>query len=684
MASSALHAPAVTHDNIFFYYGVNRSSSFYVKVESRGIFHQHSRADPLHLYGLLTYEAPTGPLLTKKGAVAKRQPGPHKDQSEHFYCAQLLHYGLKPLKTKGPAKKALLAAFGSGKTLTVPAHILQLQEQLRIEYEAANASAKQKYEDECKERRKAQEKAQEQRRVEARKKFNEVLLLGEALHENLPTGKKSGTAKGKAKETTIASKKVSADNKKLQHIDIAGHFDVQAPALSEEWPDMCRGDLTLRMSPSKETGRHLWASFDFGIITGVMRCSKPPRHIGELCTFTWHGEESSEGQMMYDNAQKGSITFLGNGNFKGVIEGGFFGKAQFVGTRNEEASYNRVWCMYVKQWKATYRSINASAYDVAAASRWGGWVEDTSHPDHPLGSDTSGAGGKPSHSDYGSDDGESEGDDGEPPFDGKKLLPHQWPKQTARKSTGSSSIRPSEVHSAEQSPPRKRTKQTARRGGSSGSKIASRALTQNATSKTKEVKLEDQDMSGIFDIKAPDLDQWSGQEYSLDDYGPNRTIKLLSSTNRLWGSFNFGVVAGIIRCSSTPHFVDDTCTFTWRGKESGGEGELTFGEVNVGTLTFLGDGKIEGVIKGSFFGRMTFSAAKKNELKEWKRRFRCINFAAHAAAGRARWGGWSGEQRSHYEGPADSDTSDGGDDDASRSEASFEESNMDVDGDLFF
>ncbi|KAI5893733.1 uncharacterized protein SCHCODRAFT_02622611 [Schizophyllum commune H4-8] len=117
-------AQPVSRDD-FFYDG----TTFYVEIEGK---HRHPRCDASSLHGLLTYTP--GPLLTKKGQVAKRQPPPHKDPPAHFYTAQMIHYGLKPLKTRDPAKKRLVAAFNGGATLAVPAHILQLEQQLATEF----------------------------------------------------------------------------------------------------------------------------------------------------------------------------------------------------------------------------------------------------------------------------------------------------------------------------------------------------------------------------------------------------------------------------------------------------------------------------------------------------------------------------------------------------------------------
>ncbi|KAI4293879.1 hypothetical protein K525DRAFT_274810 [Schizophyllum commune Loenen D] len=123
-------AQPVSRDD-FFYDG----TMFYVELEGK---HRHPRCDVSSLHGLLTYTP--GPLLTKKGQVAKRQPPPYKDPPAHFYTAQMIHYGLKPLKTRDPAKKKLLAACGGSSTIAVPAHILQLKQQLATESGVNNKS----------------------------------------------------------------------------------------------------------------------------------------------------------------------------------------------------------------------------------------------------------------------------------------------------------------------------------------------------------------------------------------------------------------------------------------------------------------------------------------------------------------------------------------------------------------
>jgi hypothetical protein len=131
----ARYAPPVSRDGFF-----HSGDSFYVEIEG----HRHGRRDSTALFDLLTYTQPA-PLLTKAGKVAKRQPRPQKDPPGHFYSAQLLHYGLKPMKTKAAAKKQLLASYAANRSLVVPESIMKLEKTLQKEYVHANELAKDKH-----------------------------------------------------------------------------------------------------------------------------------------------------------------------------------------------------------------------------------------------------------------------------------------------------------------------------------------------------------------------------------------------------------------------------------------------------------------------------------------------------------------------------------------------------------
>jgi hypothetical protein len=65
-----------------------------------------------------------------------------KDRPAHWYEAQLIHYGLPPSKTKGTAKMRLFDAVGKG-NLTVPAHILKVEAELKKEWNKREREAKQ-------------------------------------------------------------------------------------------------------------------------------------------------------------------------------------------------------------------------------------------------------------------------------------------------------------------------------------------------------------------------------------------------------------------------------------------------------------------------------------------------------------------------------------------------------------
>jgi hypothetical protein len=109
-------AQPVSRDGFF-----HDGTSFWVEVEGN----RHPRADSKSLRALLNADSAT---------LASSTSQPQKDKPTHFYVAQLKHYGLKPLKTKGPAKAALLEALNQKPKLAVPANILQIERSLKEGY----------------------------------------------------------------------------------------------------------------------------------------------------------------------------------------------------------------------------------------------------------------------------------------------------------------------------------------------------------------------------------------------------------------------------------------------------------------------------------------------------------------------------------------------------------------------
>lgn len=67
--------------------------------------------------------------------------GRDKDHPAHWFEAQLIHYGLKPSKTKPVARMRLYDAIKAGK-LTVPTHLTSLEDKLRKEWTKNDREAK--------------------------------------------------------------------------------------------------------------------------------------------------------------------------------------------------------------------------------------------------------------------------------------------------------------------------------------------------------------------------------------------------------------------------------------------------------------------------------------------------------------------------------------------------------------
>lgn len=411
---------------------------FYVVVDGN----QHEREGAQQLYNLLTYTPPP-PTLTKKGTVAKRQPVPHKDHAAHFYCAQLIHYGLKPLKTREPAKKRLLAAFGAGQTLSVPASILQLEISMKEEWKKANKVAEKKYQEEAVERDRREREERQQRDIREKERreeqeeeqktmmkeffgvFDAAALddsdedepeaprLSKAqmpkeiaslsndqmrkllfkLLADVPEVEdvmKNEIEKAQAQGRKSKTKPKAGPSKNQKALSVAqwkGSYTVYAPKLADNWDD-AEGPLELEVYPSAKSS-HLWAAFNFGIISGVIRSSDaPPKTIGDKIHFDWRGRESGEGEMTFGDRNKGAITFLGDGKIHARMTGDLCSKFEFFGKQCAVKENIGDPVEKVSEWKQEWRGINWSSYNAASQARWGKWGGDWKI-DGPAYSDTS-------------------------------------------------------------------------------------------------------------------------------------------------------------------------------------------------------------------------------------------------------------------------------------------------------
>ncbi|KAI1288293.1 hypothetical protein F5Y03DRAFT_94131 [Xylaria venustula] len=92
-------------------------------------------------------------------------------------------------------------------------------------------------------------------------------------------------------------------------------------------------------------------------------------------------------------------------------------------------------------------------------------------------------------------------------------------------------------------------------------------------------------LNGRYDI----FSREANAQWGFDDFDLVLTI----SGRQLWGSFDLGVVSGILHFDERPwESSDDRVRFTWRGSER--DGPIIYGDNNGGWIRFLGDGFIEG------------------------------------------------------------------------------------------
>ncbi|OTB03384.1 hypothetical protein M426DRAFT_177063 [Hypoxylon sp. CI-4A] len=102
-------------------------------------------------------------------------------------------------------------------------------------------------------------------------------------------------------------------------------------------------------------------------------------------------------------------------------------------------------------------------------------------------------------------------------------------------------------------------------------------------------------LNGRYEVECREVtDQWGHDGFSL---------VLTLDGSQLWGSFDLGIVSGVLRISERPwqsSFGD--VEFTWRGREL--DGPIIYGNHNAGFIRFLGDGRVEGGV--DFNGGLEF------------------------------------------------------------------------------
>ncbi|KAF9562443.1 hypothetical protein CPC08DRAFT_376607 [Agrocybe pediades] len=455
----------ISRDGFVYYNGV-----FYVEVEGK----RYRQEDPKSLYMILTEQGPPPEKRTKTGEIAKRQP---KDShSPGFYTAQMIFYGMKPLKTKEAAKKKLLVSYDdpSSEPLQVPERISLLEIEMAEEWrgrtnattsktaKVAEASGSNQKDKAAEKKPRTKQTARKttggypppkmpaesrsypefydddnddirdlgaslpkyrtkQTAVRGRGVLNTVVVRRDELREKLKAKKASGSQKSKteliqeiyslptkdariilhnllekvppvekalARELTLltqskrSAKSSQASTSTSETSAWTGLYDIHAPRL-DDWSESERVVPTIEVYPSS-TSAHLWASFEFGIISGIMRsvyAVPPGGAVNADIPFEWRGCDQSEGQMTFDSSNRCMLTFLGDGRLEGRMQGSFLGTVKLSGlltTTDDQgkpvlAKSRKAQLEEVRKWKREWRGLNYHNYEVANKRRWGGW-----------------------------------------------------------------------------------------------------------------------------------------------------------------------------------------------------------------------------------------------------------------------------------------------------------------------
>ncbi|CAA7259316.1 unnamed protein product [Cyclocybe aegerita] len=368
-------APPVSRDGFSY-----QDEKFYVTSDP----HKHPRMDAAELYELLTRTTPRTSDTTKGTRKGMDSIGPKKDREPHFYTAQMAHYGLKVLKTRGAAKKKLLAVFeAAGGELEVPETILDLEEELMEEWRKAEEARQQEVDDEEETGQKRKGKGKGRGAGQVKKK-----KLG---HSGAPVVAAASTANTKMSKAQIQDKikLLPIDTSRRILSRVLNEFPASEQIISEEitsvtmpmqeWAGIyfveLSHDMELQFQNSyldtvletypSSTSAHLWAWFDFGIASGVMRSvGRAPTMLNEPVHVEWRGydgESRSLSNTTFGPRNRAILAFLGNGRVKAEMmrfdcEGkfSFSGKFDKDETKKNAAKQKAT----VKKWKKQWREIN--------------------------------------------------------------------------------------------------------------------------------------------------------------------------------------------------------------------------------------------------------------------------------------------------------------------------------------
>jgi hypothetical protein len=317
-----------------------------------------------------------------------------EDRVGHWWEAQLLHYGLRPSKTKAVAKTRLLDVLNHG-TLEVPRDIVKLEVELKKKWAKGARGAKKNIEEDHPTTLKAAAKGKKRKtqhdEVAAApapvKKSKAAATPSKAPKAKATSTKPIPTSSGTPKATSTKSKtpkaaavKSESSRETIRHSQpkqtakksggsqalglLNGRYDIDCPGLEDWGYSSANFSLILTLE-----GESLWGAYDFGMYEGIFLVPHRPYTASEdRFEFNWRGRENGEGETSFGPWNEGWLEFVGGGRIRGMIN--CYGEALFEGQRvsGDQTRSERD----ARSMRHEWEGYNQDNYDRANRARWGG------------------------------------------------------------------------------------------------------------------------------------------------------------------------------------------------------------------------------------------------------------------------------------------------------------------------
>ncbi|KAH7143432.1 hypothetical protein EDB81DRAFT_884045 [Dactylonectria macrodidyma] len=230
--------------------------------------------------------------------------GSDKDHPAHWFEAQLIHYGLKPSKSKSVARMRLCDAFKAGQLARGKE---RSPDCLCIRNEKENNHG-----DDTKDCRNPEKGGRRDQCDTHRRFFNPTQHQEDKDYDYVKYDDYFDGVNDDDDRDHDDSLPPYSDPEYDEYTDdenvtlaplsyINGRYAITCPHVAGNWPQYGSDyDLVFTIS-----GSSLWATFDLGVVQGIMDFSNSPRQSSRnQVPFKWRGQEA-EGPIMYGNQNEG-------------------------------------------------------------------------------------------------------------------------------------------------------------------------------------------------------------------------------------------------------------------------------------------------------------------------------------------------------------------------------------------